>query len=612
MNVQTTKHFDLKDLVFTTFSIISYLRDFFPETSYITSSVCGIPVKELSPNTDPNAQEFLSWIKNGIFDAISKQYLKTFSIGIYLKDPCKIVETYSFEISYNENVEQHGTESVAKLVRTLCLLVQSLQPLPRIKYVTVKLTYVEHVPIDYEPPCFKMSNCHKFEYVSEPLRLDVGIVKTGRDQTVMRIHTLYDYSESKNENNSIEKNTAKKYLKEDDSDNKVKVLKEEIFDDLNINVVQDSANNNGTNFSNDKKITPDKNMNKHKQRSKKEENNFKNDVKVNNKNCLDKEFSQIYNDNKKIVAKNIIEQKLHIKNDMTLLATTKDNIKINNTHDTNQRCNDAKKPRKTTKHNNKDQCKEVNANKGDQGKELTSENVFDGIEPNFSKNLCFENNDKLSSKENVKTNMLQENNTNLNDYLCKLNIKNSIDEKINKKIKMTENNQLPKIKKPENYEINKNVKEEIHRCICNVNVDDGDMLLCDKCNSWLHTVCCGFFSNQDKRIPKNDYVCEFCKNECRPEHLRKIAMYRRALSVIYNEGFIDEVNLSTRLGFSVPCTKKILHKFTEEGFVVKDNKEFIVVKDSVTKLKIKQYFSLQIRREKASSPIKDIKCIRND
>lgn len=47
------------------------------------------------------------------------------------------------------------------------------------------------------------------------------------------------------------------------------------------------------------------------------------------------------------------------------------------------------------------------------------------------------------------------------------------------------------------------------RCICTVHNRDGDMIQCIRCHSWLHTICIGFFSNRDGRIPRV-YTCQYC------------------------------------------------------------------------------------------------------
>ncbi|KAM0676075.1 hypothetical protein GVAV_000036 [Gurleya vavrai] len=337
------------------------------------------------------------------------------------------------------------------------------------------------------------------EYVSEPLKLDVGIANVGNEEALMRIHTLFDYSNKNAE--FIEQ------CKKEDKENKI------------------------------------------------------NDIK-----CIKEDK----------------ENKKNEKEELQLKKEAKENIKNKNE---DLRC---------VKEDKKNENDDLKCMKKDKEKDYLNDKYNVKYEKELKKYKV-----DTKKEKNTKTDSKNfENDKNVED---EINKQNNI---LNK----SDHNSFKKLEKKKD-EKSKNAFEKTN-CLCNVNLSDGDMIQCDKCLSWLHTVCCGFFSNQDKRIPKEDYVCELCKNEGNIDLITKLAKYRRMLSVIFNEGFTDENSLSTRLGFSIPCTKKILHKFFEEGFVVKNNNEFIVVKDSCNKMKIKQYFSLQIKGEKTSSPIKDIKCVR--
>ncbi|KAK4337209.1 hypothetical protein RND71_043308 [Anisodus tanguticus] len=59
--------------------------------------------------------------------------------------------------------------------------------------------------------------------------------------------------------------------------------------------------------------------------------------------------------------------------------------------------------------------------------------------------------------------------------------------------------ELPKFKKIEEDE-----DEEIIRCICSYNKDDGTMIQCDKCNCWQHADC------MKANINAETYLCEIC------------------------------------------------------------------------------------------------------
>ncbi|KAM0676814.1 hypothetical protein BDAP_002632 [Binucleata daphniae] len=498
--MNTQQQLQTKELIYSTFSIISYLRDFFPESCYTTTKLCGVAIKNLKPSPHSGARKYIEWLEKGIYEAIDKKYLSVVIIGIYLKDPTKIVESYTFEINYNENNKKFGTESVSKMIKTLCLLVQSLQPLPNIKYVTVRLKYCDHVPINYDPPFFKPAQNDKLEFVSEPLKLDVGCATIGKEKTILKLQTLFDYSTTQN--------NAECDMKENDK-----------------------STNNMSQINTPKEMT---NLNK---------NNQVNSIAI---------------------LRDVTNNEKHTK-DRSLQYVNSCNVETKNEN------NDTYEIQRNIA------CASM-INKKDNN---STKNI---VEPTKNTSVIEH---KLKNTKNTKQ-------------------KRKYNENTQAKNKKTNTTILGKIKNDQN-EMNKGIMY-IRKCLCGVNNDDGDMLQCDKCDAWMHTVCCGFFSNTDKRMPEKEYICDFCKKEFSLEYLRKIAMYRRALSVIYNEGFTTIDGLSMRLAFSVQCIKKIINKFIEEGFIVKDREEFVVIKNSETKAKIKIYFSLKVNKEKVSKPLEDIKC----
>ncbi|RVD91980.1 PHD-finger domain [Tubulinosema ratisbonensis] len=137
-------------------------------------------------------------------------------------------------------------------------------------------------------------------------------------------------------------------------------------------------------------------------------------------------------------------------------------------------------------------------------------------------------------------------------------------------------------------------------CICGINIEDGDMLFCDGCCSWSHTVCCGFFSNTDKRIPKNDYYCFFCirrnkflsQDKCNYHDQKRLALYRRVLSVIYNEGVNNSILLSRRLGISYRNGVNFINQLIYDGFLTKKEKRFVIQKNEEIKKRLKEYFTV--------------------
>lgn len=93
-------------------------------------------------------------------------------------------------------------------------------------------------------------------------------------------------------------------------------------------------------------------------------------------------------------------------------------------------------------------------------------------------------------------------------------------------------------------------------CECGYEKFEEDMICCDNCDEWQHTDCYGFDSTQDTRIP--DYhVCYSCllgKNEGKLlEEMRNMALFRRALKIIWRQGGFPSSNkaFANKLGVSL-------------------------------------------------------------
>jgi hypothetical protein len=161
----------------------------FPENSFQTKGLQGIAVKTIKNDISTESNTIVDWIERGCFDALQKQYLKTIIFGIYLdpEHPNKLVEQYEFSFSYEkENIEVNlnstdiSIDSIQKntrnLVRRLLISTQNLEPLPENAYVTMRLLYHDHTPIDYEPPLFKQGV--PLEQMDSVQTLSIGNVET--------------------------------------------------------------------------------------------------------------------------------------------------------------------------------------------------------------------------------------------------------------------------------------------------------------------------------------------------------------------------------------------------------------------------------------------------
>eukprot|EP00917_Polyrhabdina_sp_WS-2016_P009865 GHVP01021660.1.p1 GENE.GHVP01021660.1~~GHVP01021660.1.p1 ORF type:complete len:465 (+),score=80.48 GHVP01021660.1:1084-2478(+) len=165
-----------QQLVLATFSCIGYLRELFPEDAFEEKKMGEMSLKKIKRGVRKETDVFVDWIEKGCFDALSKGYLKTMTLEIYSEDEKTLLEIYEFNIKYNgaadkENIELNLTSgekvitkvvseeefrsTAVKMLRSICLLTQTLDPLPEKKYLSVKLRYYDTVKEDYEPVGFR-------------------------------------------------------------------------------------------------------------------------------------------------------------------------------------------------------------------------------------------------------------------------------------------------------------------------------------------------------------------------------------------------------------------------------------------------------------------------
>lgn len=145
-------------------------------------------LKRFKRGGDRNSDQLLKWIEEGCFDALSKKYLKTAVLTV-LSDstsrPDNVIETYTLRVNYPESVLHQSIDaataniahlsltrndrsvlkvdatptnfrdSVSKILRSLCVMSQTLKNLPERKCLSMKLSYYDEVtPMGYEPPGF--------------------------------------------------------------------------------------------------------------------------------------------------------------------------------------------------------------------------------------------------------------------------------------------------------------------------------------------------------------------------------------------------------------------------------------------------------------------------
>ncbi|GAA5859210.1 hypothetical protein JCM1840_003801 [Sporobolomyces johnsonii] len=121
-------------------------------------------------------------------------------------------------------------------------------------------------------------------------------------------------------------------------------------------------------------------------------------------------------------------------------------------------------------------------------------------------------------------------------------------------------------------------------CECGDSDDDDGMIWCSSCDHWRHTACYGFGGVHDVRIPEI-FICYRCrartgaskssfdaKREGEIEEaladLKSIALFRRAIAVIWSEGVLDAKQLSHRLSIDASTASQVLKRLKAEEFLV--------------------------------------------
>ncbi|KAF9014024.1 HORMA domain-containing protein [Cyathus striatus] len=203
----------------------------------------GFKIITMTRGYTDEADKLLDYLELGIFDALEKQYLRSFVFAIYLdkQDPNNIIEAYTFNFQYHKI---SGTETVVPLVslgkdfqslslhnktvhndpvaeairkgdtptlkdvkksikvllKTLIHVMSQMDDLPKRRYATFKLLYTDNTPADYEPPCFKPGdfNQDRWYFMTHdmdevPDRWGFGKLRTGYHSVNLSVTSISTY-----------------------------------------------------------------------------------------------------------------------------------------------------------------------------------------------------------------------------------------------------------------------------------------------------------------------------------------------------------------------------------------------------------------------------------
>jgi hypothetical protein len=90
------------------------------------------------------------------------------------------------------NIQSDVKHAIQHLMRRLILLTQTLEPLPNERYLSMRLYYHDHTPMDYEPPCFMATPLGDIHFWCTPETTELGQVKTRYHAMHLRIHSIAD------------------------------------------------------------------------------------------------------------------------------------------------------------------------------------------------------------------------------------------------------------------------------------------------------------------------------------------------------------------------------------------------------------------------------------
>lgn len=209
-------------------------REFFPEETFIDAKFGDMTLKSLQRGVKSNTDTLLNWIEKGCSDALVKKYLETVTMGIFtdIEHPEQVLESYTISFGYPASKE-HETirmmrstvaslqvktmdgesktvaaslnvtfkQQIVRILRSLCVMIQTLGPLPEKKYVSLQLTYYDELtPHDYEPPGFSSTVFDlAYAFRESTLKHDFGMVRSKYHQVRLALETAVSGEEEEEE-----------------------------------------------------------------------------------------------------------------------------------------------------------------------------------------------------------------------------------------------------------------------------------------------------------------------------------------------------------------------------------------------------------------------------
>ncbi|TMW55546.1 hypothetical protein Poli38472_010428 [Pythium oligandrum] len=205
----------IRNMIRVSVSEICYLRNLFPDDMFKERIYADMHIKCLAPQkekTSKDAEDALlvtRWLEDGVFEALEKKYLETLIFCIYstsvTKQPHELLESYTYKIQHassgstklatsftGSNSMDCSPENVKaqaiQMIRSLVSLVNSLDPLPEQRLITIKMIFNSDCPQGWQPKYFERATPEYSSAVASPsLKLSIGKLVTPHHSVVMEL-----------------------------------------------------------------------------------------------------------------------------------------------------------------------------------------------------------------------------------------------------------------------------------------------------------------------------------------------------------------------------------------------------------------------------------------
>ncbi|AET41322.1 Hop1p Ecym_8026 [Eremothecium cymbalariae DBVPG len=225
----------IQTMLTMSFGCLAFLRGLFPDESFVDqkfvpekcnktydkANAPSIKIKTLVRGKSEEADLFLDWLEKGVFIAVKMRYLKAICLGIFTdrKNPNDLLESYVFSIDYptatsvtlriNDQEESisllDSRKMMQQLMRRFIIITQSLDPLPRERYLTMRLLFNDTTPAEYQPRFFKEASLDPKPTIKIPDSTDmdtvsVGVLNTHHHKLGIKVLSLVDMDIQEREN----------------------------------------------------------------------------------------------------------------------------------------------------------------------------------------------------------------------------------------------------------------------------------------------------------------------------------------------------------------------------------------------------------------------------